>query len=160
MSRLLVGGRRVSVRAYLSLGSNVGDRRGQLRQAVRSIAGVVAVSSVYETEPIGGPPQDDYLNLVVGIDTDLTPRQLLDLCHRLEATAGRVRTERFGPRSLDVDILWVDSGSIDQPDLQVPHPRMTERRFVMEPLHEVAPELAPQGWQDEAEGDVTLLGPL
>lgn len=148
------------MRAYLSLGSNLGDRRAHLKEAVASIEGVVGVSDVYETSPVGGPPQDDFLNLVVAVETDLTPRELLGVCHRLESAAGRVRGERWGPRPLDVDILWVDTGPVDEPDLQIPHPRMHERRFVLEPLRELAPELVPDEWWDHAEGDVSRLGPL
>jgi 2-amino-4-hydroxy-6-hydroxymethyldihydropteridine diphosphokinase len=148
------------MRAYLSLGSNVGDRRAHLKDAIASIEGVVAVSDVYETAPVGGPPQDDYLNLVVAVDTDLTPRQLLGLCHRLESAAGRVRGERWGPRTLDVDIVWTDGEPVDEPDLQIPHPRLYQRRFVLEPLGELAPDLLPDGWSDDAEGEVTRLGPL
>jgi 2-amino-4-hydroxy-6-hydroxymethyldihydropteridine diphosphokinase len=148
------------MRAYLSLGSNLGDRRAHLRSAVDSLEGVVGVSDVYETAPVGGPPQDDYLNLVVAIDTDLTPRELLAVCHRLESSAGRVRSERWGPRPLDVDIVWTDGPPVDEPDLQVPHPRMHERRFVLAPLGELAPDLLPDGWERHAEGEVARLGPL
>jgi 2-amino-4-hydroxy-6-hydroxymethyldihydropteridine diphosphokinase len=148
------------VRAFLGLGSNLGDRRGHLKEALRSIEGVVAVSDVYETEAVGGPPQDPYLNLVAEIETPLSPRELLGLCHRLETAAHRVRDVRWGPRTLDVDILWVDSGPVDDPDLQIPHPRMHLRRFVLEPLRELAPELVPEGWEDQAEGRVDRLGPL
>src|SRR6188472_2073782 len=134
-------------RVYLGLGSNLGDRRRFLRDAVDSLPSVVAVSGVYETEPVGGPPgQDQYLNIVVSIDTDASPRQLLGLCHRLEAAAGRVRDKRWGPRTLDVDILWIDGETIDEPDLTIPHPRMFERRFVLAPLLDVAPELVPDDW--------------
>jgi 2-amino-4-hydroxy-6-hydroxymethyldihydropteridine diphosphokinase len=148
------------VRAYLGLGSNLGDRRGHLKEALRSIESVTAVSDVYETEAVGGPPQDPYLNLVVEIETPLSPRALLGLCHRLETAADRVRDVRWGPRTLDVDILWVDSGPVDEPDLQIPHPRLHLRRFVLEPLRELAPELVPDGWEDRAEGRVDRLGPL
>lgn len=148
------------MRAYLSLGSNVGDRRGHLKEAIRSLEGVTRVSDVYETAPVGGPAQADYLNIVVGVDTDLTPRELLGVGHRLESAAGRVRDERWGPRTLDIDILWVDTGPVDEPDLQIPHPRMPLRRFVLEPLAELAPELLPDRWEEDAEGEVTRLGPL
>ena len=113
-------------RAFLGLGSNLGDRWQHLRDAVTSLqsAGLIAVSPVYETEPMGGPSgQDRYLNLVVELDTVLTARQLLAIGRRLEAAAGRVRTERWGPRPLDVDILWVGGEPVNDPDLQVPHPR-------------------------------------
>jgi 2-amino-4-hydroxy-6-hydroxymethyldihydropteridine diphosphokinase len=148
------------MRAYLSLGSNLGDRRAHLKDAIVSIDGVVAVSDVYRTAPVGGPDQDDYFNLIVAVDTELSPRGLLDVCHRLESAAGRVRGVRWGPRTLDVDIVWCDGEPVDEPDLQIPHPRMRRRRFVMEPLGELAPDLLSARWRDEAEGDVERLGPL
>jgi 2-amino-4-hydroxy-6-hydroxymethyldihydropteridine diphosphokinase len=137
----------VTQRAYLGLGSNVGDRLAHLQAAVDGLAGtdgieVVAVSPVYETEPVGGPPQDDYLNAVVALDTELTSRDLLDVAHRLEAGEHRVRAERWGPRTLDVDVLLVGDDVVDEPDLVVPHPRMTERAFVLVPLSALAPEWA------------------
>ena len=142
-------------RALLGLGSNLGERERYLREAVGSLAGVTAVSSMYETEPVGGPGgQGPYLNLVVEIDTDLTPRQLLGVCHRLEAAAGRVREERWGPRTLDVDILWMEGVTMQEPDLEIPHPRMRQRNFVMVPLAEIAPDVAGDGWEAEAEGEV------
>jgi 2-amino-4-hydroxy-6-hydroxymethyldihydropteridine diphosphokinase len=137
------------VRAYLGLGSNLGDRRAHLRTAVAALPDVVAVSPVYETEPVGGPPgQDPYLNLVVELDTTRTPRELLDLAHRLEDDAGRVRAGRDGPRTLDVDVLLVGGLTVDEPDLVVPHPRMWQRRFVLAPL------------ADLAGGEVKAVGPL
>lgn len=147
-------------RALLGLGSNVGDRRHSLADAVATLRalGLVAVSSVYETEPMGGPPQPHYLNVVVQLETDATARELLGVCHRLESAAGRVRTVRWGPRPLDVDILWIDGVEIDEPDLQVPHPRMRTRRFVMAPLADLAPDVAGEGWDDDAEGQVTMVG--
>ncbi len=149
------------MRAFLGLGSNLGDRESYLREAIGSLEGVVAISPVYETDPVGGPEgQGPYLNIVVELDTDLDPRALLGVCHRLEAAAGRVRGERWGPRTLDVDILWHEAGQVDEPDLQVPHPRMHERRFVMAPLADIAPDLAPEGWADRAEGRVVRLGRL
>jgi len=149
------------VRALLGLGSNLGDRRELLREAVASLNGVVGVSQMYETEPVGGPGgQGPFLNIVVELDTDLSPRALLGVCHRLESAANRVRTERWGPRTLDVDILWHEQGPVDDPDLVVPHPRMHARRFVMVPMLELAPDLVPDDWQDRAEGHVIELGPL
>ena len=149
------------MRAFLGLGSNLGDREAYLREAVGSLTGVVAVSPVYETDPMGGPDgQGAYLNLVVELQTDLTPRALLGVCHRLESAAGRVREERWGPRTLDVDILWTEGGPIDEPDLQIPHPRMSERRFVMAPLADLAPELVPADWDERAGGRVRKVGRL
>jgi 2-amino-4-hydroxy-6-hydroxymethyldihydropteridine diphosphokinase len=147
-------------RVVLALGSNLGDRRRTLRDAVDSLPGVVAMSGLYETDPVGGPPgQDPYLNLVVAIESALSPRNLLGLCHRIESAAGRVRGERWGPRTLDIDILWIDGETVDEPDLSIPHPRMFERRFVLVPLHDVAPDLLPQGWED-VDGWVTPVEPL
>src|SRR5271154_152922 len=103
----------------------MGDRQAHLQAAVAALADLVAVSPLYETEPGGGPAgQDDYLNIVVELDTALTPRELLVLAHRLEQEAGRVRTVRHGPRTLDVDILLVGDLAVDEPDLVVPHPRL------------------------------------
>ncbi len=130
------------MRVFLGLGSNVGDRWAHLRAAVDGLPDVVAVSPVYETEPVGGPHgQDPYLNLVVELDTELGPRDLLALWRRLEDAAGRVRAERWGPRTLDVDVLLVGDAVVDDPDLQVPHPRMWERPFVVVPLADIAPDL-------------------
>jgi 2-amino-4-hydroxy-6-hydroxymethyldihydropteridine diphosphokinase len=148
-------------RVLLGLGSNLGDRRRLLKDAVDSLPGVTKVSGLYETDPIGGPAQQDkYLNLVAAIDSDATPRQLLGMCHRLESAAGRVRGERWGPRPLDIDILWIDGETVDEQDLQVPHPRMWQRRFVLVPLADVAPELLPEGWEDRVDGWVSPVEPL
>src|SRR4051812_41792595 len=132
------------MRAFVALGSNLGDRMAHLRSAVAGLPDVVAVSPVYETDPVGGPEdQGAYLNAVVELDTSLTPRQLLDLGQRLEEEAARVRLERWGPRTLDVDVLLVGDLEVDEPDLQVPHPRMWNRDFVLVPLRDLAPELVP-----------------
>ena len=148
-------------RAFLGLGSNLGDRPKYLRDAIAAMPDVVAVSPVYETDPVGGPDQGSYLNVVAQLDTDLDPRGLLEVCRRLEAAAERVRRERWGPRTLDVDVLWVDDTSVDEPDLVVPHPRMFERAFVLVPLRDLAPDLIPDGWNDpEGEAGVHLVGPL
>lgn len=131
-------------RALLGLGSNLGDRRANLRTAVAGLPDVVAVSPVYETDPVGGPPgQGAYLNAVVALATVASPRDLLTHARRLEDQAGRVRDERWGPRPLDVDVLFVGDLVVDEPDLQVPHPRWRERAFVLAPLHDVAPDLVP-----------------
>ena len=145
----------MSRRAYLGLGSNLGDRAAHLQFAVDGLsaeAGSLAgISPVYETEPVGGPEQPDYLNAVVAIDTDLPARRLLEIGQELEAAAGRDRAgERWGPRPLDIDILRVGNEQIDEPDLVVPHPRLHQRAFVLAPLADLAPDLivAPTaGWQ-------------
>jgi 2-amino-4-hydroxy-6-hydroxymethyldihydropteridine diphosphokinase len=147
-------------RAFLGLGSNLGDRRRHLRDAVAAIPDVVAVSRIYETAPVGGPDQGAYLNIVVRLETERSPRELLEICREREAAAQRVRTVRWGPRTLDVDVLWVDGDTVDDPDLIVPHPRMFERAFVLMPLRDVAPDLIPDDFVDPALDEVRMLGPL
>lgn len=149
------------VRALLGMGTNLGDRWAHLRTAVGSLTGVQRVSGVFETDPVGGPGgQGPYLNLVVELLTDLSPEDLLGVCHRLEAAAERVRLERWGPRTLDVDVLWIDGVEMETAALTVPHPRFRERRFVMAPLSELAPDLCPPGWELTAVGEVNSVGPL
>jgi 2-amino-4-hydroxy-6-hydroxymethyldihydropteridine diphosphokinase len=128
-------------KAYLGLGSNIGDRRAILQEAVEALDGVVAVSSLYETDPVGGVQQDSFYNIVVAIETGLEAHELLRRCQSLERAAKRKRIVRWGPRTLDVDILLFGDLVIDTPELTIPHPRMTERNFVMVPLLEVAPDL-------------------
>lgn len=147
-------------RAFLGVGSNLGDRAAHLRAAVGALPDVVLVSPVYETDPVGGPDQGAYLNLVVELDTPLDARALLEVCRTVETAAERVREVRWGPRTLDLDVLWVDGEIVEEPDLQVPHPRMWERRFVLAPLADLAPDLVTTEQVDAAEGDVRLLGPL
>lgn len=148
-------------RAFLSLGSNLGDRRRFLAEAVGSLgAEVRAVSPVYETDPVGGPEQGRFLNLVVELETDRSPHELLAVCHRLESAADRVRRQRWGPRTLDVDILWMAGVTLDDVDLQIPHPRMWERRFVLVPLADLAPELVPSEVLARAQGEVVPVEPL
>jgi 2-amino-4-hydroxy-6-hydroxymethyldihydropteridine diphosphokinase len=130
------------VRAFLGLGSNLGDRRAYLRSAVERLPDIVEVSPVYETDPIGGPPgQGAYLNCVAELRTARTPRELLTAAQAAEAAAERVRLERWGPRTLDVDVLLVGDEKVDEPDLIVPHPWMYSRGFVLVPLGDLAPEL-------------------
>jgi 2-amino-4-hydroxy-6-hydroxymethyldihydropteridine diphosphokinase len=149
-------------RAFLALGSNLGDRAFELRRAVAALDEVTATSSVYETEPVGGPDgQGPYLNMVVQLDTERTARQLLETCRSLEATAERKREMRWGPRTLDVDVLWIDGLNVDEPDLRVPHPRMRERPFVLAPLSELAPDLVPASWERDFDHlGLSRLGPL
>ena len=111
---------------------------------------MVAVSPVYETTPVGGPPQDDYFNAVVALETELSPRALLDVAQRLEATEHRVRRERWGPRTLDVDVLIVGDEVVDEPDLVVPHPRLRERAFVLVPLSDLDAEWVGTASPDQA----------
>jgi 2-amino-4-hydroxy-6-hydroxymethyldihydropteridine diphosphokinase len=137
--------------AYLGLGSNLGDRLAHLQRAVDLLGAedgvrVLRSSRVYETAPVGGPPQPDYLNAVIQIETDLSPRELLRTCMGVEIELGRIRDERWGPRTIDVDVLTYGGERIDEPDLVVPHPRMHERGFVLVPLAELdADPLLPGG---------------
>jgi len=131
------------VRVVLSLGANLGDRRSYLQSAVDSLAAfatVVAVSPVYETAPVGGPVQPDYLNAVVLIDTHDAPLALMLRCHDVEHLAGRVRGERWGPRVLDIDVICYGDLSSDDPTITVPHPRASERTFVLRPWLDVDPD--------------------
>ncbi len=149
------------MRAFLGLGSNIGDRRRALRNAVGSIGDLVAVSPLFETDPVGGPEQDMYYNIVVELDTRAGPRQLLELCRRLEADAARRRTIRWGPRTLDVDVLLIPGTRVNEPDLAVPHPRMHQRNFVVQPLWAIDPAVEVPGYvAAEAYGDVRPVGPL
>lgn len=126
---------------YLGLGSNLGDRLSNLKQAVDLLGTgrgveVVRSSRVYETEPVG-PPQPDYLNAVIDVRTSLTPRELLDACLSVERDMGRVRTQRWGPRVIDIDVLTYHRETLSETDLAIPHPRMAQRPFVMVPLLEL-----------------------
>lgn len=152
------------LRAHLGLGSNLGDRWGFLGRAIERLARLdpdCAVSSLYETAPVGGPGgQGPYLNAVVKVTADLAPEGFLELAGALEREAGRVRLERFGPRTLDVDVLYLETLGDDGPrrltvqtsNLVVPHPRMLERAFVLAPLEDCSPELVPPGWRDRLGG--------
>jgi 2-amino-4-hydroxy-6-hydroxymethyldihydropteridine diphosphokinase len=160
------------VEAFIGIGSNVGDRTSFCRAAVKELENVegirlAEVSSLYETSPIGGPPQRSYVNLVAKIDTTLDARSLLERCQEIEQRLGREASDiRWGPRVVDLDILTFDAEKISEPDLEIPHPRITQRRFVLVPLFEVAPEAAdPWGTLyseaiEEAQGEVELLEPF
>ena len=131
--------------AYLGLGSNLGDRLASLQRAADLLDAepgvtVVASSRVWETDPVGGPAQPDFLNAVLRIETDLGPRDVLAAAHRVEAALARVRDVRWGPRSIDVDIELFGDETVDEPDLTIPHPRMLERAFVLLPLLELEPD--------------------
>ena len=144
-------------RVVLSVGSNLGDRLGTLQGCVHAIGGlpetdVLAISPVYETAPVGGPAQPDYLNAVLVVETGLAPRDLLAATQRIEADFGRTRAERFGPRTLDIDIISYDEEISDDPVLTLPHPRAHERAFVLAPWHDIDPAAALPG-----RGAVTTL---
>ena len=132
-------------RIYLSLGSNIGDREGHLRKAVERLAAqdvrVLHTSRIYETEPVDYKDQAWFLNQVVEAETALFPLQLLTRTTRVEREMGRVRRVRKGPRSIDIDILFYAAAIMETARLEIPHPRVAERRFVLAPLAELAPDL-------------------
>jgi len=133
----------VSETAYLSLGSNLGDRAANLREAVAQLGAagrLLAVSSLYETQPVDVPDQPWFLNCVAAIATDKTPRELLRLALQVEAAMGRLRMTEKGPRKIDIDVVLFGDRVVDEPGLKIPHPAMHQRRFVLEPLVEIAPE--------------------
>jgi 2-amino-4-hydroxy-6-hydroxymethyldihydropteridine diphosphokinase len=133
--------------AYIGVGANLGDRRATIERAVellRAVPGVevLAVSSLRETDPVGFKEQPRFLNGAVELETTLEPRELLDVLLRVERDLGRTREgPRLGPRTIDLDLLVYGDRRLDQPGLTVPHPRLHERRFALEPLAELAPEL-------------------
>jgi 2-amino-4-hydroxy-6-hydroxymethyldihydropteridine diphosphokinase len=133
-------------RAYVGLGSNLGPREETIRRAVQLLERapgvvVVAVSELRETDPVGLVDQPRFLNGAVALETTLAARELLDLLLDVERELGRVRTERWGPRVIDLDLLLYGGETLDAPGLRVPHPRLHERRFALEPLAELDPEL-------------------
>jgi 2-amino-4-hydroxy-6-hydroxymethyldihydropteridine diphosphokinase len=135
----------VVTNAYLGLGSNLGDRLANLQMAVDLLAAnpglrIARSSRVYETDPVGGPDQPDYLNAVILAETTLPPSELLETCLDVERRLGRVRAERWGPRVIDIDVLMYDEIDVDEPNLTIPHPRMSERAFVLVPLTELEPD--------------------
>ena len=132
-------------RAYVGLGSNLGDREATIRAAVAALPGVVAVSALRETEPVGPVEQPPFLNGAVALETELSPRELLDVLLAVERELGRERRERWGPRTIDLDLLLYGDRVVDEPGLSLPHPRLHERRFALEPLAELDPELAVPG---------------
>jgi len=125
---------------YLSLGSNLGDREGNLRAALDRLH-PVRISPIYETEPVDYTDQPLFLNLVAEMDTSLSPRDLLRFTQMIEEDLGRVRGIPKGPRTLDIDILFYNGLVVQEPGLEIPHPRLAERRFVLEPLANLAPDL-------------------
>ncbi len=131
--------------AYVALGSNLGDRKQNMESAIsriKEIPGVqvTKVSSFYETQPVGGPPQGKYLNAVAEVECSIGARQLLDHLQRIEKELGRTRAGKDLARTIDLDILVLGEQVIDEPTLKIPHPRMHERSFVLDPLNEIAPD--------------------
>ncbi len=155
--------------AYIGVGSNVGDRSSFCRRAIDELGAapeisIGRVSSLYETSPVGGPPQRSFVNLAVALTTTLTPQELLATCKDIEHRLGRDSSDiRWGPRVVDLDILLYDQDKVSEPDLEIPHPRLTVRKFALVPLLEIEPDITdPWGmpyrdFLDEAEGDVELL---
>jgi 2-amino-4-hydroxy-6-hydroxymethyldihydropteridine diphosphokinase len=145
-------------RAYVGLGANLGDREGAIRRALQLIAAapgvdVVATSSLSETDPVGYLDQPRFVNAAAAVETSLGPRELLDVLLGIERELGRTRSgPRFGPRTIDLDVLLFGGEVVDEPGLSVPHPRLHERRFALEPLAELDPELVVPG-----RGSVTAL---
>jgi 2-amino-4-hydroxy-6-hydroxymethyldihydropteridine diphosphokinase len=143
--------------AFVGLGANLGAREETLRLAVELLGAaddvdVLAVSKLRETEPVGVVDQPAFLNGAVAIETARAPRDLLDLLLEIERSLGRVREERWGPRTIDLDLLVYGAEVVDEPGLRVPHPRLHERRFALEPLAELQPDLDVPGW-----GEVSTL---
>jgi 2-amino-4-hydroxy-6-hydroxymethyldihydropteridine diphosphokinase len=158
----------VGTGAFLGIGSNLGDRLGSLQAAADLLGSaegvqVVASSRLYETEPVGGPPQPDFLNAVLEVRSELTARGLLEVCLATERELGRTREVRWGPRTVDVDLLIFDDQVIDEPDLVVPHPRAHERSFVLVPLLELEPDPVLAGGRRAGQaspgGGIRLWGP-
>ena len=136
----------MSKTAFVGIGSNLGDREQNLQRAIELLSkeegiDVVAVSELRETEPVGPVAQGPFLNGAVRIETDLDPRELLERLLAIEQRLGRVRSERWGPRTIDLDLLVYGNEAVDGPGLTVPHPRLHERRFALEPLSDLAPSL-------------------
>ena len=148
--------------AYLSLGSNVGDRKAHFEAAIPLLAGGdrYRLSHVYETEPVGGVVQENFWNMVIELETTASPRALIGRARRAEEARHRTREGRWGPRTLDVDVLLVGDEVSDDPEILVPHPRLFERAFVLVPLRELAPALVSEAQLGASAGRVVELGTL
>ncbi len=137
-------------KAFVGIGSNLGEREAYLRRALQLLAAeegidVVAVSELRETDPVGPVEQGPFVNGAALLATELSPRELLGRLLTIEGRLGRVRNERFGPRTIDLDLLVYGDAMVDEPGLTVPHPRLHERRFALEPLADLAPDLVIPG---------------
>ena len=132
-------------RAYVGVGANLGDREATVEAALGALPGVVAVSRLRETAPVGVVDQPPFLNGAAALETELSARDLLDTLLEVERDLGRERRERWGPRTIDLDLLLYGDATIDEPGLTIPHPRLHERRFALEPLLDLDPELAVPG---------------
>jgi 2-amino-4-hydroxy-6-hydroxymethyldihydropteridine diphosphokinase len=132
-------------RAYVGVGANLGDREATIRAAIDALPGIVGVSELRETDPVGIVDQPAFLNGALALETELGPRELLDALLAVERDLGRERREPWGPRTIDLDLLLYGDETIDEPGLTVPHPRLHERRFALEPLLDLDPELAIPG---------------
>jgi 2-amino-4-hydroxy-6-hydroxymethyldihydropteridine diphosphokinase len=137
-------------KAFVGIGSNLGDREAHVKSALELLAAeqgidVVAVSELRETDPVGPVEQGRFVNGAVLLETELSPRELLGRLLTIEGRLGRVRNERFGPRTIDLDLLVYGDAVVDEPGLTVPHPRLHERRFALEPLADLAPDLVVPG---------------
>lgn len=157
------------MKAFLSLGSNIGDRGYYLTESYKKLEKhpeirIQKVSSIYETAPWGVTDQEDFWNIVIELDTDLQPLDLLDYCQEIENHLGRVRLIRWGPRTIDIDILIYDNMNYKNERLILPHPRMEEREFVLAPLREICPNyILPSGRNIsdiQGDGQVKLIGTL
>ncbi|MGG4345034.1 2-amino-4-hydroxy-6-hydroxymethyldihydropteridine diphosphokinase [Paenibacillus lautus] len=136
--------------AYIALGANLGDREGNLMEALERLdevpgIAVERVSNLYETEPVGYVDQPMFLNMATAVSTSLSPHELLAEMQRIEKQLGRVRHIHWGPRTVDLDLLWMEGRRLDTPDLVLPHPRMQERAFVLRPLADIVYEFEPSG---------------
>lgn len=152
------------VRAFVGLGSNIGDREANLSEALRRLsetpgAALAGVSAVYETEAVGLTDQPPFLNLVAALSVTCDAAELLARCLEVEAQMGRVRVVRWGPRNIDIDLLLFGEARVDTPELTVPHPRLLERQFVLVPLADVAPDLVlPDGQRASEAADPSAAG--